>query len=110
MAIFKGLQLAWELNIRNLWCYSDSVTALKLISEPVDEWHHYAAIIRNIKEILNRNWQVVILHTYREGNACADFLAKHGARNNRGFTSIAVPPAGLNLCLLADANGVYFSR
>jgi ribonuclease HI len=110
MAIFKGLQLAWELNIRNLWCYSDSVTALKLISEPVDEWHHYAAIIRNIKEILNRNWHVVILHTYREGNACADFLAKHGARNNRGFTSIAIPPAGLNLCLLADASGVYFSR
>ncbi|KAK2448759.1 hypothetical protein QL285_008006 [Trifolium repens] len=110
MAIFKCLQLAWELNIRDLWCYSDFVTTLKLIYEPVDEWHHYAAIIRNIKEILDRNWQVVILHTYREGNTCADILAKHGARNNEGFTSIVVSPAGLNLCLLADASCVCFSR
>jgi ribonuclease HI len=99
-----------KITSKAIWCYSDSRTALKLISEPVDEWHHYVAIIRNIKEILNRNRQVVILHTYREGNACADFLAKHGARNNRGFTSIAIPPSGLNLCLLADASGVYFSR
>jgi ribonuclease HI len=86
------------------------VTALKLISNPVDEWHHYAAIIRNIKKIMNRNWQVVIFHTYREGNACVDFLAKHGIHNNEGFTSIAVPRAGLNLCLLADASGVCFTR
>ncbi|PNX72646.1 ribonuclease H, partial [Trifolium pratense] len=29
---------------------------------------------------------------HREGNVCADFLAKHGAHNNEVFTSIAVPP------------------
>jgi hypothetical protein len=37
MAINKGLLLAWELNITDLWCYSDSVTAIKLFNEPVDE-------------------------------------------------------------------------
>ncbi|MCH79684.1 RNA-directed DNA polymerase (Reverse transcriptase) [Trifolium medium] len=36
MAIYKGLLLAWELNIKDLWCYSDSEMAIKLITEPVD--------------------------------------------------------------------------
>ncbi|GAU11845.1 hypothetical protein TSUD_75960 [Trifolium subterraneum] len=56
MAILKGLLLAWELNIKDLSCYSDSATAIKLITEPVDVWHHYAAILNNIKDILNRDW------------------------------------------------------
>jgi ribonuclease HI len=110
MAIYKGLLLAWERNIKDLWCYSDSRTAIKLITEPVDEWHHYAAILNNIKDILNRDWHVSILHTLREGNACADYLAKHGANNNEVFSSIAIPPAGLNLFLLADACGTSFLR
>ncbi|GAU50029.1 hypothetical protein TSUD_240220 [Trifolium subterraneum] len=32
MAIYKGLLLAWELNIKDLWCYSDSKMAIKLIT------------------------------------------------------------------------------
>ncbi|KAK2444819.1 hypothetical protein QL285_015816 [Trifolium repens] len=55
MAIYKGLLLAWERNIKDLWCYSDSRIAIKLITEPVDEWHHYAAILNNIEDILNRD-------------------------------------------------------
>ncbi|MCI56877.1 resistance protein PRG, partial [Trifolium medium] len=45
MAIYKGLLLAWELDIKELWCYSDSKTAIDLITDLVDEWHHYAAIL-----------------------------------------------------------------
>jgi hypothetical protein len=59
MAIYKGFFLAWELNIKDLWSYSDSRNTVKLITEPVDEWHHYAAILNNIKDILNRDWQVL---------------------------------------------------
>ncbi|KAK2425147.1 hypothetical protein QL285_035429 [Trifolium repens] len=110
MAIYKGLLLAWEMNIKDLWCYSDSKIAIKLVMEPVDEWHHYAAILNNIQGILRREWQVTIVHTPREGNACADFLAKHGATSNVVFSSIANPHAGLNLHLLADASGTWFSR
>jgi ribonuclease HI len=110
MAIYKGLLLAWEMNIKDLWCYSDSKTAIKLVMEPVDEWHHYAVILNNIQGILRREWHVTIVHTLREGNACADFLSKHGATSNVVYSSIANPPAGLNLHLLADASGTWFSR
>jgi hypothetical protein len=93
-----------------LWCYSDSRSAITLIIESVDEWHHYAAIINNIKDNMNRDWQVSLLHTLREGNTCADFLAKLGATSNEAFSSIAIPPVGLNLSLLADASGTWFPR
>ncbi|GAU41397.1 hypothetical protein TSUD_244820 [Trifolium subterraneum] len=107
MAILKGLLLTRELNIRDLWCYSDSTTTIKLITDLVDVWHHYAAILHNIKDILSRDWHS-ILHTFHEGNACTDYLAKHGANNNTSFTTIAIPPAGLNLHLLADVSGISY--
>jgi ribonuclease HI len=110
MTIYKGLLLAWERDIKELWCYSDSRNAITLIIESVDEWHHYAAIINNIKDNMNRDWQVSLLHTLREGNTCADFLAKLGATSNEAFSSIAIPPVGLNLSLLADASGTWFPR
>jgi hypothetical protein len=34
--------------------------AIKLITEPVNEWHHYAAILYNIKDILARDWSITI--------------------------------------------------
>ncbi|PNY08658.1 ribonuclease H [Trifolium pratense] len=79
---FGGLLLAWELNIKELMCYSDFRTAIKLIILHVDEWHHYTSIIYNIKDILARDCRVKIVHTFWEDNACADYLAKYGARNN----------------------------
>jgi hypothetical protein len=93
-----------------LWCYSNSKNAIKLITERVDDWHHYAAILNNINDFLNRDWHVSLLHTLWEGNTCADFLAKHGAISNEAYSSIANLPDGLNLSLLADASETWFSR
>ncbi|MCI26760.1 hypothetical protein A2U01_0047957, partial [Trifolium medium] len=46
----------------------------------------------------------------REGNTCADYLAKLGARNPEAYSPIAIPPHETSLLLLADANGTLFSR
>jgi hypothetical protein len=64
----------------------------------------------NIKDVLPRDWRVRISHTLREGNVCADYLAKYGAHHNEAFTTIASPPAGINLLLLAYASGTWFLR
>jgi hypothetical protein len=86
ITIFYGLPLAWQLNIKELCCYSDFETAIKLIIEPVDEWHNYAAILLNILDIIVREWRVNIAHTFREGNICADNLAKLGACNDEALS------------------------
>ncbi|PNY00019.1 ribonuclease H [Trifolium pratense] len=36
LAIYYGLVMAWGFGITELWCYSDSKVAIKLISEPVN--------------------------------------------------------------------------
>jgi len=110
LSVYHGLRMAWEFGILELWCYSDSKTAIKLISEPVNTWHHCAAIIYNIKELLSRDWHVHMHHTIREGNACADYLAKLGAGSHETYRSIATPPARISLLLLADASRISFSR
>jgi ribonuclease HI len=111
MALYHGLLLlAWELNIEDLQCYFDSETAIKLIAEPINNWHHYAAIILTIKDIIARDWRVGISHTLREGNACTYYLVKLEARHNEVFSIIVSPPAGINLLLLADASRTWFFR
>jgi ribonuclease HI len=110
MVVYHGLVLAWGLCIKELLCYSDSKTVIKLIYDLVNAWHHYAAIILNIKDLLARDWRVKVVHTLREGNVCADFLAKPGAHNLEVFSPIVVPHAGMNLLLLTYASGILFFR
>ncbi|GAU24890.1 hypothetical protein TSUD_116140 [Trifolium subterraneum] len=79
LAVYHGLALAWELDIKELWCYSDSMIVIKLLYEPVN------------------------------GNTCANYLAKLGARNAEAYSSIAIPPNGMSLLLLAYASETIFS-
>jgi hypothetical protein len=64
----------------------------------------------NIQDLLAREWRFKVVHTLREGNACADFLAKLGANNPEAYSRIATPPAGMNLHLLVDASRTLFFR
>ncbi|KAJ1397035.1 Ribonuclease H domain [Sesbania bispinosa] len=82
MAIYRGLQMAWNNHTPKLKCYSDSTNAIHLINEEDIYFHKYAAIFMDIREFLNRPWEVQILHILREGNMCADHLAKKGALQN----------------------------
>ncbi|MCH85317.1 ribonuclease H protein, partial [Trifolium medium] len=110
LTMYHGLNLAWELDIKDMICYSDSKTAINLIEKPINEWHHFAAILHNIKDLLAMDWRVTVVHTLREGNACADYLAKLGARNVEVFSLLATLPVGIKLFLLADASGSWFTR
>ena len=110
LAVYHGLRMAWEFGMSELVCYSDSKTAIKLIKKPVKEWHHYVAILYNIQELLSRDWQVELVHTLREGNVCADYLAKIWASSLETYESFAAPPDGINNLLLAYASGIFFPR
>jgi hypothetical protein len=81
-----------------------------LIEDPINEWHHFASILHNIKDLLARDWRVTVTHTLREGNACANYLVKFRARNTEVFSMITTPPDGLNLLILVDASGTWFIR
>lgn len=65
----------------------------------VNLWHHCAAIICNIKELIARDWNVQLSHTLREANAIVVFLAKKGATISVGWQELEDPLDGINLFL-----------
>ncbi|PNY11046.1 ribonuclease H [Trifolium pratense] len=82
MAILHGLQLCWNNGYRSIVCYPDSLKAVSLIKDGVSHFHTFANEIHNIRQLLRRDWNVVIDHILREGNECADILAKLGTSSN----------------------------
>lgn len=100
LALYHGLSFAWTKGFRSLICYTDSQNALQLVLDDLNIWNRYASVIQSIKDMLRRNWDVRLAHTLREGNACADFLAKAGAADVARWTEFVSPPAGLALLLL----------
>jgi len=97
------------LNFEELACYSDSLLAVNLIKEDLNQFHVYAVLIQNIKDIMS-SLQVNLHHTLREGNQCADFIAKHGAANDGNLTLHSSPPEDLLPLLRTDELGVLFLR
>ncbi|PNX71208.1 ribonuclease H [Trifolium pratense] len=93
----------------NVICFSDSLHTVALVKS-VSSYHQFANEIISIRQLLDRDWNVVVDHTLREGNACADNLAKMGAISVCPLVKFEVLPAELSSLLLADAMGVAFVR
>jgi len=104
-----GLQLARNLNIVDVVCYSDSLHYVSLINGPAMVYHAYATLIQDIKDLV-RLGNAPILHTLREGNHCADFLVKLGASMDPTLSNHATPLDGLLPLLRDDAWGTLFPR
>ncbi|KAK2415253.1 hypothetical protein QL285_037750 [Trifolium repens] len=90
-------------------CYSDSLQTVSLIRDDVFVHHRFENEVVSIRQLLARDWDVVVNHTLREGNACADVLAKMGALASAPLVTLSTPPSDLSMPLLADAHGVVFS-
>ena len=107
-AIQRGLRLAVEMGIEELVCYSNSMLSIKLLTGHVLNYHVYAVLIQEIKELLSsRNFTVH--HCLREGNQCADYMAKLGANSNEDL-SHATPPSDLLPLNRSDAMETIYSR
>jgi ribonuclease HI len=110
MAVLHGLQICWESGFRRITCYSDSLQTVTLIREGVSAHHQFANEVFSIRQLLAKDWEVVINHMLRERNACADVLAKMGATSYLPLVKISTPPNELLMPLLVDAHGIVFLR
>lgn len=108
-AIYQGLLLAKDKGIMDLICYSDSLLCINIITDPFLKFHVYAVLIQDIKELLEQV-QATMSHTLREGNHCADFMAKLGAASNIDLVRRDSPPSELLPFLRNDAIGTFYIR
>jgi ribonuclease HI len=108
-AIQQGLNMAIDLNMNDLMCYSDSLLVVNLIMNDTPRFHIYVVLIQNIKDLLvDRN--ISLHHTLREGNQCADYFAKLGTNSDAHLVIHQSPPADLLPLLRADVIGTFFVR
>lgn len=110
MAIFKWLELVWTLGYRHVVCFSDSMLAINLVRDPPSQYHVFAVLIAHICQLLKRSWRVRLEHILREGNFCADFVAKAGANQEVSFLLLPDPLPGIGDLLIADSMGSVVLR
>jgi len=106
-AIYHGLTIAKDLGFAVVACYSDSLLAINTVKEASSKYHVYAVLIHEIKILLSQP-NVSLHHTLREGNQCADFLAKLGATSDVSLLTHSHPPDDLRPLLRTDALGTFF--
>ncbi|GAU48278.1 hypothetical protein TSUD_405240 [Trifolium subterraneum] len=95
MAIWYGLKLGWKRGFRKVLRCSDSLLSINLIKDGVTIHHCLANEIHCIRKLLENDWEVILTHTFREGNACADVLAKLGVVSDSSFVDVSPPPKEL---------------
>ncbi|CAN1336565.1 Putative ribonuclease H protein At1g65750, partial [Linum perenne] len=62
--------------------------------------------IRELRKALDRDWNVSLSHTYREGNKAADFLADLGHSKALGLHDIDSSDIRLGFLLRHDCMGI----
>nr|KYP74203.1 Putative ribonuclease H protein At1g65750 family [Cajanus cajan] len=111
LGLKHGLLLAWDAGFREVQCETDSLEAFRLVSMAhVPKFHNFGVVIQQIRELLRRDWRVALSHILRQGNACADILAKMGGSLDRPFVVFGSPPHSLCEALRDDARGRSFLR
>ena len=67
-------------------------------------------LISDCRNLLARAWEVHVLHVYREVNACADVLAKRGARQRHVLSVYSPCPSFVYVCFVRDMAGLGSNR
>lgn len=101
-AIKHGVELAWDKGFKDVILESDSKCVLDLLTTP-NNLHSLFPLLAHITSLLDRSWNVKLQHSHREGNECANWLAKTGATAGSAWEFWEQCPHQLDPILLADA-------
>lgn len=97
--ILVGLQVAWDKRIRHFIVESDSAIIISCLQ---------GNDAKGSKSYFY--WHVILSHTYREGNICADWLANWSIMRELGVHLLDNPPGELGSLLLSDVSGAVIPR
>jgi hypothetical protein len=67
-------------------------------------------LVAKIRSLIAMDWEVVVKHSYREANQCADALASCGVTLDDGFCFYESCPTHLSQLLVADVMGISMPR
>jgi len=104
-AITNGLKLAWSKGFRKIILESNSSLAVDLITKDKIIFDKNYNLIMQARELLAKEWDIRVLHVYKEANSVADWLANYGLTMSfldRSSISFNDPHADLYCILYYD--------
>ena len=63
-------------------------------------------LICDCRNLLDRGWEVHVLHVYHEANGCADALAKWGTRQHTRMSIYSDCPTFAHVIYVRDGSGL----
>ncbi|KAK4723405.1 hypothetical protein R3W88_026184 [Solanum pinnatisectum] len=110
-AIHGGMTVAKNFNLKNVIFETDSRESLMLMSKGRAVNNHLDHdVIEECRRLLSE-LGISMMHTLREGNRCADHLAKLGRMQlNEDLVILHRPPHSIHQLLLADMAHVAYHR
>ncbi|KAF7815362.1 putative ribonuclease H-like domain-containing protein [Senna tora] len=109
--IISGFKLAKSLNYDHILVESDSMLAINLIKkDDVHPNHHLNNLLLYCRSTLLTFTEVQLSHTSREGNSCADLLAKTALMDRSCMKTFHSVPSFVRMAFLADLHGISFDR
>lgn len=109
-AIRVALKICTERNWTGVRIETDCLNAVRLVHGEDDEENHPDRVLVEDCIRLIRERNTAIIHVRREGNRCADRLAKLGGEQTEQEVRLMIPPEELIDDLRADAQGTWFYR
>lgn len=109
-SIAAVLNHAWDSGHRRICLASDSRIAIELITKGCREEHPLWGWVHQIQVLIRRDWQVVLEHTYREGNFVANWLAMAARDAVEGMRVMLKPPESLRPMLKTDLGPNGYER
>ena len=68
--------MSWDLGLRKIILESDSTCVIDLLENSLDVNHQDYSLLKEIKDLMGRDWEVMLSFVNRASIRAADFLAK----------------------------------
>ena len=105
-----GLMLCWGKGLHRVILEVDSQSVVDIIQRKERTINVLYRLVRDINNLLERNWEVLVAHTYREGNRCFDAMTNHALSLPQGLHILDSPPESVSHIMMEDIIGVSFLR
>ena len=105
-ALRDGLQMCQQMHINALEVELDAKVISDLMNNSRSPNATNYAIVADCRALISQIPQVKVIHCYREGNCCADGLARIGCSLSSNFLYFSYPPPSILDAYMADLYGL----
>ncbi|CAJ2675557.1 unnamed protein product [Trifolium pratense] len=110
LGVYEGLSYARRMGFMFIELNIDSAMVVQVINTGRLKSPFGLTLVKNIRRLVDMEWEVHITHAYRESNQCADALANIGCSIDKETIYYETCPSQIRELFLADIMGIKTPR